>query len=286
MTIQEGYGHHAAIDTLLSVARRELLVVEAATCATDGDAVAIASARLRWAIGSARKLIEALGEGARAQRHADQLDRIANRAQRCLLAEPPRSLQEIDGLADRVSARRAGRGSEIIADDAAVVDLDLDDLDLPRISLRGASLTEVTLRRTGCVAADARSSRWLRCQLEHGSLAMAVLAGAQLEHCDLSRANLEGTSWHRATLAHCVLRGAVLIDARLERAVFTDCDLRGADLAIARSPNVATLAGARFVRCDLRDTRWVGRELGAAAFVDCLINSLVASRRPGLRSTP
>ncbi|HEX7841679.1 MAG TPA: pentapeptide repeat-containing protein [Kofleriaceae bacterium] len=285
MTVQEGYSRHTAIDTLLSVARRELLVVEAANCATDDDAAAIASARLRWAIGSARKLIEALGAGARAERHGDQLDRIANRAQRCLLAEPP-SLQEIGGLVDRVSARRAGRGSEIVADDAAVVDLDLDDLDLPRISLRGASLTEVTLRRTGCVAADARSSRWLRCQLEHGSLAMAVLAGAQLEHCDLSRANLEGTSWHRATLAHCVLRGAVLIDARLEHAVFTDCDLRGADLAIARSPNVATLAGARFVRCDLRDTRWAGRELGAAVFVDCLINSLVASRRPGLRSAP
>lgn len=286
MTIQEGYSRHAAIDTLMSVARRELLVMTAAACADDGDAAAIASARLRWAIGSARKLIDALGAGARVQRHADQLDRIANRAQRCLVAEPLPSLQGIGGLVDRVFARRGGRGSEIIADDTAVVDLDLDDLDLPRISLRGAHLTEVTLRRTGCVAADARSSRWLRCQLEHGSLAMAVLAGAHLEHCDLSRANLESTSWHRATLARCVLRGAVLIDARLEGAVFTDCDLRGADLAIARAPDVATLAGARFVRCDLRDTRWEGRELGGADFVDCLINSLVASHRPGLRSSP
>ena len=110
--------------------------------------------------------------------------------------------------------------------------------------------------------------------------------GAHLEHCDLSRANLEGTSWHRATLAHCVLRGAALIDARIEQAVFSDCDLRGADLAIARSPNVATLAGARFVRCDLRDTRWEGRELGGAAFVDCVANSMIAGRRQGIHSAP
>jgi hypothetical protein len=268
------------------VAQREILAVAVATCAVDDDAAAIASARLRWAIDSARRLILALDHDGRAERHAGRLDQIANRAQRWLVAEPPRSLREIGYLVDRMSMRRGRSGPAITADHAALIDLDLDDLDLPRISLRGATLTDVTLRRAGCVAADARSSRWLRCRLEDGSLAMAVAAGAQLERCDLSRANLEGTSWHRATLAHCALRHARLTDARLERAVFSDCDLRGADLAIARSPNVATLAGARFVRCDLRDTRWQGRELRGAAFIDCIANSLAAGRRPGLRSAP
>ncbi|HEY6175620.1 MAG TPA: pentapeptide repeat-containing protein, partial [Kofleriaceae bacterium] len=100
-------------------------------------------------------------------------------------------------------------------------------------------------------------------------LVHAVFAGACLERCDLSRAHLAGTSWHRAELAHCVLRRAALTDARLDRAVFSDCDLRGADLAVVRSPHVAPLVGARFVRCDLRDTHWRGRELGGAVFVDC-----------------
>ncbi|HEY0479681.1 MAG TPA: pentapeptide repeat-containing protein [Kofleriaceae bacterium] len=272
MTSARGYGRDAAIEALLRAAQREILAVAVATCAMDEDAVAIASARLRWAIDSARPLILALGTGARRERHACRLDRIANGAQRWLAAEPPRTLHEIARLVGRVSARRGRqgwRGPAIVADHAALVDLDLDDLDLIRISLRGASLTEVTLRRTGCVAADARSSRWLRCQLEDGSLAMAVLAGARLERCDLSRASLDGTSWHRALLVHCVLRRASLIDARLDRADVRDCDLRGADLSIARSPEVATLAGTRFVRCDLRDTRWNGRELGGAVFVDC-----------------
>lgn len=264
----------AAIEALLGVARRETLALAVATCALDDDAAAVASARLRWAISAARPLILAQ-DGARAAPHtrlaglAHQLDRIANRAQRWLAGEPPRSLREIARLVERRSARYGPRIAAIHADHAALVDLDLDDLDLARISLRGAKLTEVSLRRAACTAADATGSRWQRCRLDRAALAMAVLTDARLARCDLSRAGLAGTSWHRATLVHCALRRATLIDARLDRAVFTDCDLRGADLAIVRSPHVATLAGARFVRCDLRDTHWRGRELGGATFVDC-----------------
>jgi len=271
----------AAIEALLDVARRETLALAVATCALDDDAAAVASARLRWAIGAARPLIlandaenDAANDAARTAPRmqlaglAHRLDRIANRAQRWLVDEPARPLREIGGLVDRMSARRSPR-SAIRADHAALVDLDLDDLDLARISLRGAKLADVSLRRASCPGADATGSRWQRCRLDRAGLAMAVLADAQLARCDLSRADLAGTSWHRAALAHCALRRATLFDARLERAVFADCDLRGADLAVVRSPHVATLAGARFVRCDLRDTHWRGRALGGATFVDC-----------------
>lgn len=264
----------AAVEALLAVARRETLALAVASCALDADAAAIASARLRWALGAARPLILAHDSTRTASRtrlagQAYQLDRIANRAQRWLVDEPPRSLREIARLVDRSSARCAPPVAAIRADHAALVDLDLDDLDLARISLRGAVLTEVSLRRATCTAADATGSRWQRCRLDRAALAMAVLVDARLAHCDLSRAGLAGTSWHRAALTHCALVRASLIDARLDRAGVTDCDLRGADLAIVRSPHVATLAGARFVRCDLRDTHWRGRALGGATFVDC-----------------
>ena len=266
-----GLDRDTAIDELLTVARRETLLLAVAIGAIDDEGATVATARLRWAIGSARHLIATLGDE-HIERHAWKLDRVANRAQRWLVAEPAQPLREIGGLVDRLAARRVGRGPGIVADDAALIDLDLDDLDLSRISLCHAMLTEITARRAGCDAADARSTRWLRCQLEDSSLAMTVFSGSALEHCDLSRANLEGASWHRATLSQCRLPGAVLVDARLDRAVLTDCDLRGANLEIARSPEVASLAGARLVRCDLRDTRWAGRELGGATLIDCKLS--------------
>lgn len=261
---QRLHDRDAAIEQLLSVARRETLMLAAASAAVDDAAAAIASARLRWAIGSARTLIAGPGGGG----HAERLDRLAERARRWLAGEPPRPLREIGGLVER-AAQRDRRAPAIRADHAALVDLDLDDLELARLSLCGARLVDVGLRRARCIAADARDSRWLRCALDCAALSTAVFAGAHLERCDLSCARLTATSWHRAVLAGCTLRGASLVDARLDRAVFRDCDLRGADLAIARSPHVAPLAGTEFVRCDLRDTRWRGRELAGASFVDC-----------------
>jgi len=272
----------AAIDALLSVARRETLVLAIAVGALDDDAAAVASEQLRWAIGSARQLITTTGPDPLEDPRARQLDRVANRAQRWLFTEPPQSRREIDRLVDRVAARRGACASEpeIDAAHASLADLDLDELDLARIALTGASLIDITARRAGCDAADARATRWLRCELEGSSLAAAVFSDSIVEHCELTRANLEGTSWHGATLSHCTLRRARLVDARLDRAVFSDCNLRAADLGIASSPSVATLAGARFVRCDLRETNWAGRELGGATFIDCKLFG--AHGAPGL----
>jgi uncharacterized protein YjbI with pentapeptide repeats len=271
MTLAGRNDRETAIDALLSVARREILLLAVAVGAIDDDAAAVASARLRWAIGAARQLI-ALGHDEAAERHAGELDRVANRAQRWLVSEPPRPLHAIRDLVDRIAARPGRRRPGILAEHANLVDLDLDGLALARIRLHGAILTDVTARRAGCDAADARASRWLRCRLDASSLAMAVFSGSTLEDCELARANLQGTSWHRAALARCDLSRAALLDARLDRAVFSDCNLRGADLAIAQSPEVAGLAGARFVRCDLRDTDWTGRDLGGATFVDCTLS--------------
>ena len=286
-------GRDAAIESLLAVARRETLVLAIAAEVGDDDAGAVASARLRWAIGAARPLIAELGAGLggepgdppqtphelRAQHWAAQLDRIANRAQGWFTDQSPRSLHAIGARAARSAGDPAmpGRGaggaiSLIGALDAShrrLVDLDLDGLELRRIVLHDATLTEVTARRARLDAADARATRWLRCQLDASSLASAVLAGGALDRCELARANLEATSWHRTEVSHCQLGRATLIDARLDHAAFTDCNLRGADLEIVRSPDVASLAGARFVRCDLRETNWSGRELGGAVFVDC-----------------
>lgn len=259
----------AAIDTLLCIARRETLVLAIASGAMDDEGVAVASARLRWSIGAARQLIATFDHDPFMKHRVRRLERIADRAQRWFVTEPPQSLHAIGNLVERAAARHALHTPAINAQHARLVDLDLDDLELGGISLHGASLTDVTARRVSCDAADASSTRWFRCDLENSALAMAVFSGSTVEHCELSRSNLEGTTWHRATLSHTSLRRALLIDARLDRAAFSDCNLRGADLEIVRARDVASLAGARFVRCDLRDTNWAGRELGGGTFIDC-----------------
>jgi uncharacterized protein YjbI with pentapeptide repeats len=278
MTLSGLEDRDAAIEALLAVARREMLVLAVAVGAIDDDRAAVASARVRWAIGSARQLIFSLEADPNIGELAGQLDRAANRAQRWLVSEPPQSMQKIGGLVDRIAARRSRHGRAIAAEHASLVDLDLDGLELSRIQLRGAALVDITARRARLDVADARSTRWLRCDLSASSFANAVFAGSTLERCDLPDAILVGTSWHRATLSHCTLARARLTDARLDRAVFSDCDLRGARFDIVRSPDVASLAGARFDRCDLRDTSWAGRELSGAVFSDC---DLVGARGVG-----
>ncbi|HEU4727140.1 MAG TPA: pentapeptide repeat-containing protein [Kofleriaceae bacterium] len=259
----------ATIDALLAVARRETLVLVVAVGAMDDEGAAVASARLRWALGSAREMLAASDQAAYRDPRARQLDRIANCAQRWLVSEPPQPLHEISALVGRVAGVAGHGGRVIAAQRASLVDLDLDDLDLTRIALYEARLIDVTARRARCDAADARSSRWLRCELEGSSLVKVVLTNSTVEHTELSHANLESTSWHRAALLHCGLRHVRLVDARLDRAVLSDCSLRGADLSIASCPGAATLSGARFVRCDLRETNWTGRQLAGATFIDC-----------------
>ena len=286
----DDHDRDASIEALLAAARHETLVLAVALAALDDDAATVASARLRWAIGAARALITSAEHEPGIARHADQLDRVANRAQRWLVCEPPRSPRAVGALIERVVARRGSRAPALDASHTQLVDLDLDGLDLARVSLRAASLTDLTLRRARCNAADASAAHWLRCDLDASSLKKAVLSGAILEHCNLSRATLSGASFQGATVSHSNLLRATLVDARLDGAVFTDCNLRGADLSLARADlslaradpglaradpgraraaRVASLTGTRFLRCDLRETCWSGRDLGGAIFIDC-----------------
>ena len=91
---------------------------------------------------------------------------------------------------------------------------------------------------------------------------------ATFDDCDLTAAVLVRSVWTQATVTACVFRDADLRNARLDEATFTDCDFRGADLRVVQ-PGINTARKARFVRCDLRQTQWEGRELDEVELVDC-----------------
>jgi hypothetical protein len=93
---------------------------------------------------------------------------------------------------------------------------------------------------------------------------------AQLEHVDLTGANLAGSRLVGARLRDAVLRGAVLKDADLTGADLSDADLTGADLrgAVLDGASLAgaivqgtEIAGASLEGADLAGIRFLGEEL-------------------------
>jgi uncharacterized protein YjbI with pentapeptide repeats len=80
--------------------------------------------------------------------------------------------------------------------------------------------------------------------------------------------------WMGATVIGTDLGGAIMSDARLGDALFVECSFRGADLSCVNLGTRGTAIGAKFVRCDLRESVWARRELDGVSFVDCHVHGL------------
>ena len=132
-------------------------------------------------------------------------------------------------------------------------DAELIDLRAAGANLRSCSFVETTL--TGC---DFR-----RADLALAKLDRAVVAGGTWDGARLDRALLAG-----ARLSDVSLRDVTIAHARLDGATFTGCDLRDADLSLHKDL-LGTNRGTHFRQCDLRGTRWTGRNRHEATFTDC-----------------
>jgi hypothetical protein len=103
-----------------------------------------------------------------------------------------------------------------------------------------------------------------------------------VETSDFAYGDLRETLWQRTRVRRCHFREAELGDARFEDALFIDCDLRSANLGDSADHGPA--AGVTFVRCDLRDTTWGGRDLSSVHLIDCTIGDADAGRDAGVCS--
>jgi hypothetical protein len=127
---------------------------------------------------------------------------------------------------------------------------------IKNISLEGADLREVDLRRANLEGADLRGADLRQAYLRYADLGgadlrgaylrWADLRGAYLKWADLSGADLSGADLSGANLRGADLRGAELRGAELRRANLRDVDFKGADL---RGANLryADLRGAKNV---------------------------------------
>ena len=166
---------------------------------------------------------------------------------------------------------------------AVLTDVTLDRADLSFTRLHGAILTTVRARGAGFAHAMIAGTTLTDCDFTDAGMALANLGDATILRCRFTNANLERTAWYRSTLTGCNLAGSRLANAALDRAVFTDCDLRGATLALVTHGVLGTSKEAEFIRCDLRDTRWDGRDLFRVRFVGCKLAG--AAGTPVLEAT-
>jgi len=148
-------------------------------------------------------------------------------------------------------------------------DVTLDRADVSFTRLHAAKLTNVRARGAGFASAMIAGTTLSRCDLSAAGMSIANLGDATIEDCDFSGADLERTTWYRSKVTRCTFAGAVMTDIGIDKAVFTDCDFRGADLGIVKQGLLGTSMDATFVRCDLRDTNWYGRDLFRVRLVDC-----------------
>jgi uncharacterized protein YjbI with pentapeptide repeats len=267
--------HDAASQAIFLVIRRETLALAIAARTHDGDGAVIAAARLRWALSSAEQVIALSDSEGRARRSA-RLDTLRYLASRWLDAVEPPELPELAAetirrFLGRISTLSGDAGPRISAAGVELEDLELDELDLRDARLSRVTLADITARSAVFDAADLSGAHLLRSELQGSSMARATLNECDLEQSTLWGVNLECASMLGATVSRCAFHDAALVDTWLDGAMFTDCDLRGADLRVTRDVR-SSRNPTSFVRCDLRNTYWHGRDLSRTAFIHCRLH--------------
>ncbi|MCW5803933.1 MAG: pentapeptide repeat-containing protein [Deltaproteobacteria bacterium] len=150
----------------------------------------------------------------------------------------------------------------------------VEERDLTNAVLANACLRDVNLDEATLDGADASRVLLARVRLGAGSAQRIQLEDSFLEGCYLASANLTRSEWNGSTVCGSIFDGATMTDSRLDDAVFMGCSLRGVDFSsIHREPGTR-IVGARFVRCDLRESTWWGRTFDRVNIIDCKVSGL------------
>jgi uncharacterized protein YjbI with pentapeptide repeats len=169
------------------------------------------------------------------------------------------------------------RDGVIDASGQTIVDASIERIDLRGARFAGATLRDVDACRGALDELNAEDVTLRSVQAIAASMRRADLRRGLVEHSDFSWANLERSNWRGANVFWCSFTGSMLNDVLCDDALFIECDLCGADLSAMNGGPCATSVGARFVRCDLRRTKWSGRDLGGVTFLDCCMHGVTGT---------
>lgn len=143
--------------------------------------------------------------------------------------------------------------TEAYLEDATLADAELDSVRLDRGYLYGSLL---------------HRARLIDGSLDGADLKLVQFNDARIEGTRFDRSNLDRSIWAGAIVTAASFTAARFGNANLDGATFTRCDLSGADLS-GPEPQRPPPTRARFEDCDLRNTRWQGRDLAGASFIRC-----------------
>lgn len=285
MHSNDGTGEWEVVGTFaekVATARDEVAQLKQAIARADEPSAVAAAIRLRRAVEIVERAAVAVGVG-----QADMHRFAAAKLQDLQVAAYPLLDQVPTQLSGIVATRRflarfdlatldhlRDRDGVVDARRETIADVSIEHVDMRRARLGEGTLRDVRAARGLMDDIDCEGATLLRVGATAAAMWRADLRSCHIEHCDFSWANLERSNWRDASVFSCMFVGTVLVDVLCDDALFVDCDLRGADLSAIRAAGSATAVGARFLRCDLRETRWQGRDLGGVSFIDCRMHGV------------
>lgn len=144
-----------------------------------------------------------------------------------------------------------------------------DRADFSFATLDAAEWTGCSARGAGFGSTSMVGVTLVHCHFDRAHLGLTKLGDSVVIGCTFDGANLDRSTWYRTEVRDSSFRDVRFGNAAFDNAVFTDCDFRGADFSLVTEALLGTIHDALFLRCDLRGTRWAGRSLDRARFLDC-----------------
>lgn len=184
------------------------------------------------------------------------------------------------------------------APSVGIRNIDLDNVIIERLDLRGADGDETRLERAEIKETDLRTSSWKgalwhRVRAKDCDLTELDLTGAQLLRCDLGPVRMARVRFHKARLQNCTFKESELYSADFAAAVVIKCVFEGyesATVSLSRTDwtgasvfevdfkraNMygANLSGAVFLGCDLRGVNLCNANISGTRFVGCQTNGI------------
>jgi uncharacterized protein YjbI with pentapeptide repeats len=145
----------------------------------------------------------------------------------------------------------------------------LDHAVIDAVQLHDAELVDVSVRRAVATSLKVKHAHVIRGSFAQAQLAIAAFDGAVIDATSFAGANLERSTWANANVTGASFDSANLGNAWLDAGRFRGCTFHEADFRLITQGIKCTTRGAVFEDCDLRLTRWDGRDLSGATFVRC-----------------